>query len=517
MTYIETMPYKLRKAPRRDAYWVVNKETGAKHSKDPLPLSRAKAQMRALYAAEHDNDLRANKGLKGDGIFSDIFSTVKKYASRVADVVVRGKRQDYPPSVRAVLAKVGNTPIVSMQLRRDPIKAPLNIALNLITQGKFEQAKRKYAYDKLFHLGLEVEIKPSNSADETGRYVIEKNEVINVAPAKPYTNDTETLQVGMGGTGRTINSLLNGARQIQGRNFYNYDAFNNNCQDFIIAVLMGSGLASQSNKAWVKQPIAQVAAELPSYTSRLANIATDIGALANVVIEGRGTRGGALAQPGVYQPPKPYTNAIMQRITDPDYKAKFNAKLKQDYEDRQVRALENARADQERYLEEHMAANPFDRFIRTVGQVGNTVGDVASLLPGPVGKVFGAITTARDALIGEGYSTPRSRFAKQLKAAGVSPEAYLMEAQKKAEDAGLAAHLLGFSDDDKHKLQIPNCNGTIVRFGAVGLGDHILYTLKGDPKADEHRERYLARATKIKGRWKEDAYSPNSLAIAVLW
>ena len=149
--------------------------------------------------------------------------------------------------------------------------------------------------------------------------------------------------------------------------------------------------------------------------------------------------------------------------------------------------------------------------------MGNAVGDVASLIPGPVGKVFGAITTVRDALTGSGGINPSPRFRKQLAAAGITPEAYLTAAQRKADEAGLAGHLLGFSDDAEHKLQIPNHSGTIVRFGAVGLGDHILYTLKADPKADVHRERYLARATKIRGRWREDAYSPNSLAIRVLW
>lgn len=48
----ESMPYKLRKAPNRDLYWVVSKETGDKHSKEPLPKPRAEAQMRALYRAE---------------------------------------------------------------------------------------------------------------------------------------------------------------------------------------------------------------------------------------------------------------------------------------------------------------------------------------------------------------------------------------------------------------------------------------------------------------------------------
>ena len=44
------MPYTLRKAPGRDLYWVVG-EDGKKHSKEPIPEKRAKAQMRVLYMA----------------------------------------------------------------------------------------------------------------------------------------------------------------------------------------------------------------------------------------------------------------------------------------------------------------------------------------------------------------------------------------------------------------------------------------------------------------------------------
>jgi hypothetical protein len=344
----------------------------------------------------------AEEELEGGGWLGDLFGTVKKYVGRVADVVVRGKRQDYPPRVRELLKRIGDRPITSARLRRDPIQAPLNTALNLITLGKWEQAKRKYAYDKLFHLGLEVTVDVSTSNEASGNYVLEKNEVINIAPAKPSNDKTETLPVNLNG-GITINQLLEGAKALQGGAFFNYTAVTNKCQDFIIAVLRGSGLATPSNTSWVKQPVSELVTELPSYTSKIANIATDLGAYANVVLEGRGGM------------------------------------------------------------------------------------------------------------------KPRPRFAKQLKDAGVSPEAYLMEAQKKAEDAGLAHKLLGFSDDDKHKLQIPNEDGRIVRFGAVGLGDYILYTLSGDKSAEEHQKRYLARATKIKGKWREDAYSQNCLAINVLW
>lgn len=36
-------------------------------------------------------------------------------------------------------------------------------------------------------------------------------------------------------------------------------------------------------------------------------------------------------------------------------------------------------------------------------------------------------------------------------------------------------------------------------------------------KDNDRRNRYLARATKIKGNWKDDKYSSNNLSINILW
>lgn len=44
------MPYKLRKAPGRELYWVVGSD-GVKHSKEPLSMEMAKKQMTALNIA----------------------------------------------------------------------------------------------------------------------------------------------------------------------------------------------------------------------------------------------------------------------------------------------------------------------------------------------------------------------------------------------------------------------------------------------------------------------------------
>jgi hypothetical protein len=251
----------------------------------------------------------------------------------------------------------------------------------------------------LFHLCLIITLNTGSS------YVLEKNEVINIAPAPAPLPETETRSVSMrGALSNTLNKILAQGQKRMGANWFVYNAFYNNCQDFILNVLLANNQASPAITTFVKQPLESIVKDLPSWTEKIANLATDAGAYANIAMHGQG-----------------------------------------------------------------------------------------------------------------GGHTPSSRFKKQLERAGVSPSAYLAKAQKKANAEGLAGNMLGYSTDDKHKLQIPNAQGKMIRFGSVGLGDFLLYSLAHDPTASEHRRRYLARATKIKGEWAKDPYSPNSLAIQILW
>jgi hypothetical protein len=69
------------------------------------------------------------------------------------------------------------------------------------------------------------------------------------------------------------------------------------------------------------------------------------------------------------------------------------------------------------------------------------------------------------------------------------------------------------ADDGEHKLELRG-----VKFGRKGYGDFIKYSLdEGVDEAQKHRDAYLSRATKIRGDWAKDMYSPNSLAINILW
>lgn len=63
--------------------------------------------------------------------------------------------------------------------------------------------------------------------------------------------------------------------------------------------------------------------------------------------------------------------------------------------------------------------------------------------------------------------------------------------------------------DKKYMLQNPD--GKWIHFGAFGMEDFTKH------KDEERRKRYLARATKIKGNWKDNPYSPNNISIHLLW
>lgn len=64
--------------------------------------------------------------------------------------------------------------------------------------------------------------------------------------------------------------------------------------------------------------------------------------------------------------------------------------------------------------------------------------------------------------------------------------------------------------DKKYMIYNPNTKKW-VHFGQMKFSD---FTQHQD---EERRKRYLARATKIKGDWKNNKYSPNNLSIHLLW
>jgi hypothetical protein len=122
----------------------------------------------------------------------------------------------------------------------------------------------------------------------------------------------------------------------------------------------------------------------------------------------------------------------------------------------------------------------------------------------------------------EGEGKPMMKFKKQLMDIGLNPEDYLKTVQAIAKKRGYKT-MPQWSDNNKHKLMIKTPEGNIRRFGAVGYGDYLIWSwLENEGKvpkgtAKQKRNVFNKSHTKIKGDWKNDKYSPNSLALNILW
>lgn len=216
------------------------------------------------------------------GALSDWFSTDAwlKYASAVTQ-----GRNDYPPKMRTIIEKYGNVPILRMYACRTPVPSLLTSALNAVSFGEFNKRWEKTPHDKLFHLDLRIEL----ATRPMTTILLEKNEVLNamVNPIPPGKNTQCTLI--RKNKKITMLNLLEAAKQIQGDKFFRYSAYNNNCQDFIMAMLKGVGVGTQENYDFIKQDTKSLFKGLEG-TRKFANTVTDLGAIVNTITEGAGIR-----------------------------------------------------------------------------------------------------------------------------------------------------------------------------------------------------------------------------------
>lgn len=126
-------------------------------------------------------------------------------------------------------------------------------------------------------------------------------------------------------------------------------------------------------------------------------------------------------------------------------------------------------------------------------------------------------------LNGAGNTHISRRFAKDLKEAGFTPDAYLQQVRDVAEEKGYSPDDIMFSDDNEHKLMIATPDDKIIRFGRVGYGDYIIWSKlesNGEVRkgyADMKRRVFTKSHSAIKGNWKSDKFSPNNLALKLLW
>lgn len=217
--------------------------------------------------------------LEGSGFFDWIKSGFEKVKNLFS------VPDNYNNTSKKTLDEYGNLPIVKIAIYRTPINTTLNSALNFISLGKWNDLRKKYGFDKLFHLALVITV---NKNGVNKNIIVEKNETVNVSTTYKTNNETETIDIPLNNKNYTILEMLEKTRNKVGNNkFFDYDAFKNNCQNFIKMVLEENGLYGQKEKDFLFQDIEALVKELPEYVKVITKGITKSG-LAFSKITGQG-------------------------------------------------------------------------------------------------------------------------------------------------------------------------------------------------------------------------------------
>ena len=135
----------------------------------------------------------------------------------------------------------------------------------------------------------------------------------------------------------------------------------------------------------------------------------------------------------------------------------------------------------------------------------------------------------RSALIHDTYNnmiggslSKKDKFIKQLDKIGLSKYEYLAHAKMMARHHGYVPDLLTFAENNDNKLKYESPRGTVY-FGKAGYNDYIIWGFlekegeveKGFAKKKRHMFRESHEA--ISRIHKLDRYSPNEMALKILW
>lgn len=186
-----------------------------------------------------------------------------------------------PKAFRKFLEAHKDEPLESIVIYRSPLDKVSTTFLQFLTAGNWDEIKRRGGVDKLFHTYAII----------NDKYLYEKTAVPQFKMATSADkNRAGAEEMSVAVKKITIGQFIENAIKKLGNNYHTYDGFSNNCQDFLVGSLKGSGM---TDGGFLKQDIARLVEETPSFSKWLGKEITDLaGAGEKVYSEVADKRGG---------------------------------------------------------------------------------------------------------------------------------------------------------------------------------------------------------------------------------
>ena len=235
---------------------------------------RKKKPVKRRPAANKGIDVNAELDLLlgnyGEGIIDD----AKRVVKNTIDVIKGGVRKGPSPNLRSMFSKYGDKKITKISIQRAPVQKAIKIVSDVLTSGKFSKTAKQLGYDDIYHLSMILELDNAKSV----RY--EKNEV-----AVTVLGDSVIVPIKK--PIKLIDFIDKTVKAVGVNNYYLYSADKYNCQEFLMAHLKANGLANSTIEKFIMQDAAVLLQKDPSLIGAFKQV-TDIGAIFNVIKEGRG-------------------------------------------------------------------------------------------------------------------------------------------------------------------------------------------------------------------------------------
>jgi hypothetical protein len=224
---------------------------------------------------EKKMEKQAEAMISGEGLFDFSNYGVMKTGKKMLDVgkkLIYGRTSEFAPSIQQLLNQYGNQMIQHITINRTPLSGMMTKALSVVSKTFGERSEGMTMY----HLSMFLKL-------SNGKMLLcEKNEVPNIKLVSRVVSTGENMELDCN---VSVNDFLNNGIQSYGtRNYFVYSARDSNCQDWVIANIQGSGLLTPAIKEFVKQE--QTKGFFTDDLRKKANIITDIGNRANVLMEG---------------------------------------------------------------------------------------------------------------------------------------------------------------------------------------------------------------------------------------
>ena len=222
------------------------------------------------------------ENIDGGSIFN--FGEIGRRLRGVRMALTSGYRTNLSPLFRENLAKIGDVPIIKMEVRRRVLGSTFSKALQVINTLTFHSIP----HDKMFHLFILCYLKDGS------KYILEKLQQLNLVS---YDKANKIMQEGEEEVmsipippNLTINNLMNTAMQkINKERLFKYNAFSNNCQQFVIDLLDSNNIQTSSDiRKWIQQDVSNL---MNHFGQKIAQFATDTKSKLDLIKEGEGQMG----------------------------------------------------------------------------------------------------------------------------------------------------------------------------------------------------------------------------------